>query len=46
VPRRQRIFAASKAVDLRKIRKLQKLMVRSRASALINGLISEYRRAA
>jgi RNA-directed DNA polymerase len=31
---RQRIFAASKAGDLRKVRNLQKLMLRSRANAL------------
>ncbi|WP_190814627.1 group II intron reverse transcriptase/maturase [Saccharopolyspora pogona] len=33
---RQRIFAASKAGDLRKVRNLQKLMLRSRANALLS----------
>src|SRR6266487_2026656 len=33
---RQRIFAASKAGDLKKVRNLQKLMLRSRASALLS----------
>ena len=33
---RQRIFAASKAGDLAKVRNLQKLMLRSRASALLS----------
>jgi RNA-directed DNA polymerase len=32
----QRIFTASKAGDLRKVRSLQKLMLRSRASALLS----------
>jgi len=31
---RQRIFTASKAGDLKKVRNLQKLMLRSRANAL------------
>src|SRR5260370_2899332 len=33
---RQRIFAASQAGDLKKVRNLQKLMLRSRASALLS----------
>ncbi len=33
---RQRIFTASKAGDLNKVRSLQKLMLRSRASALVS----------
>jgi RNA-directed DNA polymerase len=33
---RQRIFAASKAGDIKKVRNLQKLMLRSRASALLS----------
>jgi len=33
---RQRIFAASKAGDLKKVRDLQKLMLRSRANALVS----------
>ncbi len=33
---RQRIFAASKAGDLKKVRNLQKLMLRSRAGALLS----------
>jgi RNA-directed DNA polymerase len=33
---RQRIFTASKAGDLRKVRNLQKLMLRSRANALVS----------
>jgi RNA-directed DNA polymerase len=33
---RQRIFAASKAGDLKKVRNLQKLMLRCRANALIS----------
>ena len=33
---RQRIFAASRAGDLRKVRNLQKLMLRSRANALLS----------
>ena len=33
---RQRIFTASKAGDLRKVRSLQRLMLRSRASALVS----------
>jgi RNA-directed DNA polymerase len=33
---RQRIFAASKAGDLKKVRNLQKLMLRSRSSALVS----------
>ena len=33
---RQRIFAASRAGDLKKVRNLQKLMLRSRANALIS----------
>src|SRR6516225_5872082 len=33
---RRRIFAASKAGDLKKVRSLQKLMLRSRASALVS----------
>jgi RNA-directed DNA polymerase len=33
---RQRIFAASKARDLKKVRNLQKLSLRSRASALLS----------
>ena len=33
---RQRIFTASKAGDLRKVRNLQKLMLRSRANALLS----------
>jgi RNA-directed DNA polymerase len=33
---RQRIFAASEAGDLKKVRNLQKLMLRSRASALLS----------
>jgi RNA-directed DNA polymerase len=33
---RQRIFAASKAGDLKKVRNLQKLMLRSRANALVS----------
>jgi RNA-directed DNA polymerase len=33
---RQRIFAASKAGDLKKVRNLQKLMLRSRANALLS----------
>jgi RNA-directed DNA polymerase len=33
---RQRIFAASKAGDLAKVRNLQKLMLRSRANALLS----------
>jgi N-terminal domain of reverse transcriptase len=32
---RQRIFAASRAGDLRKVRNLQKLMLRSRSNALV-----------
>jgi len=32
---RQRIFAASRAGDLRKVRNLQKLMLRSRSNALL-----------
>ena len=32
---RQRIFAASQAGDLKKVRNLQKLMLRSRANALV-----------
>ena len=32
---RQRIFTASKAGDLKKVRSLQKLMLRSRANALL-----------
>jgi RNA-directed DNA polymerase len=33
---RQRIFTASKAGDLKKVRSLQKLMLRSRSSALVS----------
>jgi RNA-directed DNA polymerase len=33
---RQRIFTASKAEDLKKVRNLQKLMLRSRANALLS----------
>ncbi len=33
---RQRIFAASRAGDLKKVRNLQKLMLRSRANALLS----------
>src|SRR5882762_3451617 len=33
---RQRIFTASRAGDLKKVRSLQKLMLRSRASALLS----------
>ena len=33
---RQRIFTASKAGDLKKVRSLQKLMLRSRANALLS----------
>jgi RNA-directed DNA polymerase len=33
---RQRIFAASRAGDLRKVRNLQKLMLRSRSNALVS----------
>src|SRR5271163_2924627 len=33
---RQRIFAASQAGDLKKVRSLQKLMLRSRANALLS----------
>ena len=33
---RQRIFTASQAGDLRKVRNLQKLMLRSRSNALIS----------
>src|SRR6266849_4294233 len=33
---RQRIFAASQAGDLKKVRNLQKLMLRSRANALLS----------
>src|SRR6202007_1939188 len=33
---RQRIFTASKAGDLKKVRSLQRLMLRSRASALVS----------
>jgi RNA-directed DNA polymerase len=33
---RQRIFAASQAGDLNKVRNLQKLMLRSRANALVS----------
>ena len=33
---RQRIFAASRAGDLKKVRNLQKLMLRSRANALVS----------
>src|SRR5271169_2206768 len=33
---RQRIFTASKAGDLKKVRSLQKLMLRSRANALVS----------
>src|SRR6266511_6389533 len=33
---RQRIFAASKAGDLKRVRNLQKLMLRSRSSALVS----------
>jgi RNA-directed DNA polymerase len=33
---RQRIFTASRAGDLRKVRSLQKLMLRSRANALVS----------
>jgi RNA-directed DNA polymerase len=33
---RQRIFAATRAGDLRKVRNLQKLMLRSRANALLS----------
>ena len=33
---RQRIFTASKAGDLKKVRNLQKLMLRSRANALVS----------
>src|SRR5271165_3449921 len=33
---RQRIFTASKAGDLRKVRSLQRLMLRSRANALVS----------
>src|SRR5215467_2194344 len=33
---RQRIFAASKAGDLKRVRNLQKLMLRSRANALMS----------
>jgi RNA-directed DNA polymerase len=33
---RQRIFAASQAGDLKKVRNLQKLMLRSRANALVS----------
>jgi RNA-directed DNA polymerase len=33
---RQRIFTASKAADLKKVRNLQKLMLRSRANALLS----------
>src|ERR1700709_2063656 len=33
---RQRIFAASKAGDLKKVRNLQKLMLRSRANAMLS----------
>ena len=33
---RQRIFTASKAGDLKKVRNLQKLMLRSRANALLS----------
>jgi len=32
---RQRIFAASRAGDLKKVRNLQKLMLRSRSNALV-----------
>ncbi len=34
---RQRIFAASRAGDLKKVRSLQKLMLRSRSNALVSG---------
>jgi RNA-directed DNA polymerase len=34
---RQRIFTASKAGDLRRVRNLQKLMLRSRANTLLSG---------
>ena len=33
---RQRIFAASQAQDLKRVRNLQKLMLRSRANALVS----------
>jgi RNA-directed DNA polymerase len=33
---RQRIFAASQAGDLKKVRNLQKLMLRSRSNALVS----------
>ncbi|WP_239396921.1 reverse transcriptase N-terminal domain-containing protein, partial [Frankia sp. CiP3] len=33
---RQRIFAATRAGDLKKVRNLQKLMLRSRANALLS----------
>src|SRR5215471_14939914 len=33
---RQRIFTASKAGDLKKVRNLQKLMLRSRANAVVS----------
>jgi RNA-directed DNA polymerase len=33
---RQRIFAASRAGDLRRVRNLQKLMLRSRSAALVS----------
>jgi RNA-directed DNA polymerase len=34
---RQRIFTASKAGDLQRVRRLQKLMLRSRANTLLSG---------
>ncbi len=34
---RQRIFTASQAGDLKKVRSLQRLMLRSRANALLSG---------
>jgi RNA-directed DNA polymerase len=37
---RQRIFTASQAGDLAKVRNLQKLMLRSRANALVQRFIS------
>src|SRR5487761_1408101 len=33
---RQRIFAASRAMDLKRVRNLQKLMLRSRSNALLS----------
>ena len=37
---RRRIFAASQAGDLKKVRSLQKLMLRSRANALLSEVFS------